>query len=70
MCLKRCFCNFIADDLIKVHKFKPTLKWRQSFENYLKTMPPYYIGVSYKSSVSVLISNETETMNMLPVFHP
>lgn len=35
-----------TDDLIKVHKFKPTLKWRQSFENYLKTMPPYYIGVS------------------------
>uniref|UniRef100_A0A8C6LLP7 Integrator complex subunit 6 n=1 Tax=Nothobranchius furzeri TaxID=105023 RepID=A0A8C6LLP7_NOTFU len=34
----------LLDDLIKVHKFKPTLKWRQSFENYLKTMPPYYIG--------------------------
>lgn len=34
------------DDLIKVHKFKPTIKWRQSFENYLKTMPPYYIGVN------------------------
>ncbi|CAB1437246.1 unnamed protein product [Pleuronectes platessa] len=34
----------ILDDLIKVHKFKPTIKWRQSFENYLKTMPPYYIG--------------------------
>lgn len=32
--------------MIKVHKFKPTIKWRQSFENYLKTMPPYYIGVS------------------------
>ncbi|CAI5655342.1 integrator complex subunit 6 [Oreochromis niloticus] len=34
----------LLDDLIKVHKFKPTIKWRQSFENYLKTMPPYYIG--------------------------
>uniref|UniRef100_A0A7N6BAI0 VWFA domain-containing protein n=1 Tax=Anabas testudineus TaxID=64144 RepID=A0A7N6BAI0_ANATE len=34
----------LLDDLIKVHKFKPTLKWRQSFENYLKTMPPYYYG--------------------------
>uniref|UniRef100_A0A4W4FDC6 VWFA domain-containing protein n=1 Tax=Electrophorus electricus TaxID=8005 RepID=A0A4W4FDC6_ELEEL len=33
----------LLDDLIKVHKFKPTVKWRQSFENYLKTMPPYYI---------------------------
>uniref|UniRef100_A0A8C7Y5J4 Integrator complex subunit 6 n=1 Tax=Oryzias sinensis TaxID=183150 RepID=A0A8C7Y5J4_9TELE len=34
----------LLDDLIKVHKFKPTIKWRQSFETYLKTMPPYYIG--------------------------
>lgn len=34
----------LLDDLIKVHKFKPTLKWRQSLETYLKTMPPYYIG--------------------------
>lgn len=41
------FFFIIADDLIKVHKFKPTIKWRQSFENYLKTMPPYYIGVNW-----------------------
>uniref|UniRef100_A0A5F9D7K7 Integrator complex subunit 6 n=1 Tax=Oryctolagus cuniculus TaxID=9986 RepID=A0A5F9D7K7_RABIT len=34
----------LLDDLFKVHKAKPTLKWRQSFENYLKTMPPYYLG--------------------------
>ncbi|KAL0985605.1 hypothetical protein UPYG_G00159340 [Umbra pygmaea] len=34
----------LLDDLIRVHKFKPPLKWRQLFENYLKTMPPYYIG--------------------------
>lgn len=40
-------CSLVTtDDLIKVHKFKPTIKWRQSFENYLKTMPPYYIGVN------------------------
>uniref|UniRef100_A0A8C5EBS2 VWFA domain-containing protein n=1 Tax=Gouania willdenowi TaxID=441366 RepID=A0A8C5EBS2_GOUWI len=39
----------LLDDLIKVHKFKPTLKWRQSFENYLKTMPPYYIGALRKA---------------------
>ncbi|GCB78007.1 hypothetical protein scyTo_0020636, partial [Scyliorhinus torazame] len=31
------------DDLFKVHKLKPNLKWRQTFENYLKTMPPYYL---------------------------
>jgi hypothetical protein len=35
----------VLDDLFKVHKAKPTLKWRQSFESYLKTMPPYYLGV-------------------------
>ncbi|XP_066562483.1 integrator complex subunit 6 [Amia ocellicauda] len=34
----------LLDDLFKVHKLKPILKWQQSFENYLKTMPPYYIG--------------------------
>ncbi|KAJ8252949.1 hypothetical protein GJAV_G00207510 [Gymnothorax javanicus] len=39
----------LLDDLLKVHKFKPTLKWRQSFENYLKTMPPYYIGALRKA---------------------
>ncbi|XP_021232409.1 integrator complex subunit 6 isoform X2 [Numida meleagris] len=34
----------LLDDLFKVHKAKPTLKWLQSFESYLKTMPPYYLG--------------------------
>lgn len=35
----------LADDLFKVHKLKPNLKWRQAFDNYLKTMPPYYLLV-------------------------
>ncbi|XP_053561535.1 integrator complex subunit 6 [Bombina bombina] len=34
----------LLDDLFKIHKSKPSLKWRQQFENYLKAMPPYYIG--------------------------
>lgn len=34
----------LLDDLFKIHKAKPSLKWRQLFENYLKSMPPYYIG--------------------------
>ncbi|XP_040281978.1 integrator complex subunit 6 isoform X2 [Bufo bufo] len=34
----------LLDDLFKIHKAKPSLKWRQLFENYLKAMPPYYIG--------------------------
>lgn len=40
------FPLILLDDLFKLHKAKPPLKWRQLFENYLKTMPPYYIGVS------------------------
>uniref|UniRef100_A0A8C4QTB7 Integrator complex subunit 6 like n=1 Tax=Eptatretus burgeri TaxID=7764 RepID=A0A8C4QTB7_EPTBU len=35
----------LLDDLFKVHKLKPPLKWRQSFDNYLKAMPPYYLLV-------------------------
>ncbi|XP_037531950.1 integrator complex subunit 6 [Nematolebias whitei] len=33
----------LLDDLFKVHKLKPNLKWRQAFETYLKTMPPYFL---------------------------
>ncbi|ESO86410.1 hypothetical protein LOTGIDRAFT_179396 [Lottia gigantea] len=34
----------LLDDLFKIHKLKPTPKWRQQFDNYLKTMPGYYAG--------------------------
>ncbi|XP_023653482.1 integrator complex subunit 6 [Paramormyrops kingsleyae] len=33
----------LLDDLFKVHKLKPNIKWRQAFEIYLKTMPPYFL---------------------------
>ncbi|XP_036380371.1 integrator complex subunit 6-like [Megalops cyprinoides] len=33
----------LLDDLFKVHKLKPNMKWRQAFEIYLKSMPPYYL---------------------------
>ncbi|XP_018410562.1 PREDICTED: integrator complex subunit 6-like [Nanorana parkeri] len=33
----------LLDDLFKLHKLKPTLKWQQAFDNYLKTMPPYFL---------------------------
>ncbi|KAJ3587588.1 hypothetical protein NHX12_011185 [Muraenolepis orangiensis] len=33
----------LLDDLFKVHKLKPSLKWRQALESYLKMMPPYYL---------------------------
>ena len=36
----------LADELVKVHKMKPTAKWKEKFESYLSTMPNYYAGVS------------------------
>ncbi|XP_066212629.1 integrator complex subunit 6-like isoform X1 [Saccopteryx leptura] len=33
----------LLDDLFKIHKLKPNLKWRQAFDSYLKTLPPYYL---------------------------
>uniref|UniRef100_A0A8C4HX43 Integrator complex subunit 6 like n=1 Tax=Dicentrarchus labrax TaxID=13489 RepID=A0A8C4HX43_DICLA len=39
----------LLDDLFKVHKLKPNLKWRQAFEMYLKTMPPYYLMAKMES---------------------
>ena len=33
----------LLEELIKVLKLKPTQKWRQQFENYLATMPLYYV---------------------------
>eukprot|EP00079_Xenopus_tropicalis_P028813 XP_012823829.1 PREDICTED: integrator complex subunit 6 like isoform X2 [Xenopus tropicalis] len=39
----------LLDDLFKVHKLKPTLKWRQTFDNYLKTMPPYFLMTKIES---------------------
>uniref|UniRef100_A0A8C9WCT2 Integrator complex subunit 6 like n=1 Tax=Scleropages formosus TaxID=113540 RepID=A0A8C9WCT2_SCLFO len=39
----------LLDDLFKVHKLKPNLKWRQAFEIYLKTMPPYFLLAKIES---------------------
>ncbi|XP_065266671.1 integrator complex subunit 6-like isoform X3 [Emys orbicularis] len=39
----------LLDDLFKVHKLKPNLKWRQAFDSYLKTMPPYYVLTKIES---------------------
>ena len=35
----------LSDELVKVHKMKPTAKWKEKFESYLSTMPNYYAGV-------------------------
>ncbi len=37
------------DELVKSLKMKATQKWRQQFDNYLKTMPVYYTAVSGES---------------------
>ncbi|XP_035143775.1 integrator complex subunit 6-like isoform X4 [Callithrix jacchus] len=39
----------LLDDLFKVHKLKPILKWRQAFDSYLKTLPPYYLLTKLES---------------------
>lgn len=39
----------LLDDLFKVHKLKPNLKWRQAFDSYLKTLPPYYLLTKLES---------------------
>jgi len=36
----------LSDELVKVHKMKPTAKWKEKFDGYLSTMPSYYAGVS------------------------
>ncbi|CAL4058858.1 unnamed protein product, partial [Meganyctiphanes norvegica] len=32
----------LLDDLFKTHRLKPTKEWRIQFDNYLRSMPPYY----------------------------
>ena len=38
----------LIDDLVKIHRMKPTKEWKNNFDNYLRNMPPYYITVSNK----------------------
>ena len=42
----------LSDELVKVHKMKPTAKWKEKFESYLSTMPNYYAGVSIEVHVA------------------
>ncbi|XP_018009540.1 integrator complex subunit 6 [Hyalella azteca] len=32
----------LLEDLFKTHRQKPSKEWRQQFDTYLRTMPPYY----------------------------
>lgn len=38
--------SLFLDELIKVHKVKPSPKWKQAFDAYLSTVPSYYAAVS------------------------
>jgi hypothetical protein len=40
---------FVADELLKIHKLKPTSGWRERFEKYLKAMPGYYYQVAHQA---------------------
>ncbi|XP_078544704.1 integrator complex subunit 6-like isoform X2 [Lissotriton helveticus] len=39
----------LLDDLFKVHKLKPDVKWRRAFDCYLKTIPPYFLLTKLES---------------------
>ncbi|XP_041493251.1 integrator complex subunit 6-like isoform X2 [Microtus oregoni] len=39
----------LLDELFKIHKLKPNVKWRQAFDGYLKTLPPYYLITKIES---------------------
>ena len=54
--LKVVFNNLFSDELVKVHKMKPTLAWKEKFDNYLSTMPNYYAGVGGCSSMITIFS--------------
>ena len=43
----------LVDELVKIHKMKPTAKWKEKFDNYLSTMPNYYAGVSIITTVTL-----------------
>ncbi|XP_041482664.1 integrator complex subunit 6-like isoform X1 [Lytechinus variegatus] len=34
----------LLDDLCKIHKLKPSQKWKQAFDSYLEEVPRYYAG--------------------------
>ena len=36
----------LLDELFQIHKCKPTIGWKQSFQEYLQTVPSYYYDVS------------------------
>lgn len=74
-------CSIFSDDFFKVHKLKPNLKWRQAFEMYLKTMPPYYLLVSQSYVATLvlntclwpgflLVSHTTNVQRLLPLWQP
>ncbi|KAF2899520.1 hypothetical protein ILUMI_06655 [Ignelater luminosus] len=32
----------LLDELLKIHRWKPTNEWRTQFQNYMRTLPAYY----------------------------
>ncbi|KAF5302248.1 hypothetical protein FQA39_LY10287 [Lamprigera yunnana] len=34
----------LLDELLKIHRWKPTNEWRTQFQNYMRTLPAYYAG--------------------------
>lgn len=44
----------LLDDLFKIHRSKPSAEWRAQFQNYVRTMPPYYVSVSIFSITQIM----------------
>ena len=55
ICLIHGILLYFSDELVKVHKMKPTAKWRQSFDNYLSTLPNYYAGVRISTYICFVV---------------
>ncbi|XP_043830240.1 integrator complex subunit 6-like [Dromiciops gliroides] len=52
----------LLDELFKVHKLNPSPKWRQEFDEYIKSMPAYFLSPLKKAlrmmgASSILIEN-------------
>ncbi|ESN90694.1 hypothetical protein HELRODRAFT_96652 [Helobdella robusta] len=53
----------LLDELIKVLKYKPTIKWKMQFDAYLKTVPAYYANPLKRAFSRMSLP---PTLNLIP----
>ncbi|XP_059483947.1 integrator complex subunit 6-B [Neocloeon triangulifer] len=67
----------LLDELFKVHRMKPSPEWRMQFNNYLRTMPAYYVNplrralqrVAGQQLTSILMPENMENGLSYPVMN-